>query len=428
MGDYEEDQTPDGKNRKIHYLSGGNGLAAIYIEEDGNGQLYHAYTDYLGSLTALTDKDGKEEERQAFDPWGNRREPNDWTSLITTPVSHITRRGYTMHEHLDGFSLINMNGRVYDPQIARFLSPDPQLQAPGYWLNYNRYGYCYNNPMIYTDPSGEWIVSSLVALGITYLASAHENRNRETGRWEWNPGNWNTPIVFGLSTNSNGSNFNAGASVGGQLVFSTGAVANSGNGNNGTVSLANFGNGAEFYSNLSPAGALRDMTVFPSLRLNYQMHGLDVDMRTGSLMFNDRSTAYDYMWNKSFNNEFGNFGPAREVSGWELKGGGTIVMPYYKNLPRKCFNSYQNSRGNSAGLEVEFNGQYYPVETHVHTHPMYNSGNIGLSGSPQKIEGDYQLLYDLDLDYINVIYNNKIHKAYYDFYNKQWDFLNVWTW
>ena len=154
LGDYEEEEKPDGKKRKIHYLSGGNGLAGIYVEDDGNGQLYYAYTDYLGSLTVLTDKDGKVEERQAFYPWGNRREPDDWTSLITTPVSNITGRGYTMHEHLDGFALINMNGRVYDPQIARFLSPDPILQESGYWLNYIRYGYCLNNPLIYTDPSG----------------------------------------------------------------------------------------------------------------------------------------------------------------------------------------------------------------------------------------------------------------------------------
>ncbi|MGQ1889969.1 RHS repeat-associated core domain-containing protein [Thermophagus sp. OGC60D27] len=108
-------------------------------------------------------------ERQAFDPWGNRRDPDDWTSLITTPVSHITGRGYTLHEHLDDFVLINMNGRVYDPQIARFLSPDPQLQVPGYWLNYNRYGYCLNNPLIYTDPSGEFFWAALplmVKIGI----------------------------------------------------------------------------------------------------------------------------------------------------------------------------------------------------------------------------------------------------------------------
>ena len=47
-----------------------------------------------------------------------------------------------------------MNGRVYDPLTAMFFSPDPFIQAPGNWLNYNRYGYCMNNPTRYTDPTG----------------------------------------------------------------------------------------------------------------------------------------------------------------------------------------------------------------------------------------------------------------------------------
>jgi uncharacterized protein RhaS with RHS repeats len=50
---------------------------------------------------------------------------------------------------------------LYDPAVGRFLSPDPYVQAPGNWLNYNRYSYCLNNPLIYTDPDGEivwWII------------------------------------------------------------------------------------------------------------------------------------------------------------------------------------------------------------------------------------------------------------------------------
>ncbi|HNX44315.1 MAG TPA: T6SS effector amidase Tae4 family protein [Bacteroidales bacterium] len=54
----------------------------------------------------------------------------------------------------DVFELINMNGRVYDPRIARFLSPDPLLQFPTYSQAFNRYSYCLNNPLKYTDPSG----------------------------------------------------------------------------------------------------------------------------------------------------------------------------------------------------------------------------------------------------------------------------------
>jgi hypothetical protein len=50
-----------------------------------------------------------------------------------------------------------MNGRVYDPVIARFLSPDPYVQSPDYSQNFNRYSYALNNPLKFTDPSGEWI-------------------------------------------------------------------------------------------------------------------------------------------------------------------------------------------------------------------------------------------------------------------------------
>lgn len=59
-----------------------------------------------------------------------------------------------MHEHLDDFAFINMNGRCYDPMLARFLSPDPHIQSPDDALNYNRFAYCMNNPFLFTDPSG----------------------------------------------------------------------------------------------------------------------------------------------------------------------------------------------------------------------------------------------------------------------------------
>ena len=150
LGDYEEEVSFTGSLRMIHYL--GNG--AIYINNNGKDSLLFTYNDYLGSLTALTDYNGTVLERYAFDPWGNRRNPGDWTQKDTR-TSWRLNRGYTGHEHLDAFGIINMNGRVYDPLTAQFFSPDPYLQAPEDWLNYNRYSYCLNNPMLYTDQSGE---------------------------------------------------------------------------------------------------------------------------------------------------------------------------------------------------------------------------------------------------------------------------------
>jgi len=47
-----------------------------------------------------------------------------------------------------------MNGRIYDPELGRMLSPDPYVQVPEYSQNFNRYSYVMNNPLNLTDPSG----------------------------------------------------------------------------------------------------------------------------------------------------------------------------------------------------------------------------------------------------------------------------------
>ena len=171
-GNYEEEISSSGKIKKIHYISGGDGLAGIYINDDGNSSFYSAYCDYQGSLLALTDINGVVKEKYAYDPWGNRRNPALWKDADTR-TKFIIDRGYTLHEHLDALGLINMNGRVYDPLLGMFLSPDPYVQAPGNWLNYNRYGYCLNNPLIYTDPDGElwWLIPIAVGAVINWATN-----------------------------------------------------------------------------------------------------------------------------------------------------------------------------------------------------------------------------------------------------------------
>jgi len=53
-------------------------------------------------------------------------------------------RGFTGHEYLPTFNIYNMNGRLYDPLVGRFLSPDNVIQNPASTQNYNRYTYCLN--------------------------------------------------------------------------------------------------------------------------------------------------------------------------------------------------------------------------------------------------------------------------------------------
>ena len=55
---------------------------------------------------------------------------------------------------LDQLDLVHMNGRIYDPLMARFLSADPMIQDPAHSQSYNRYTYVWNNPTNLTDPTG----------------------------------------------------------------------------------------------------------------------------------------------------------------------------------------------------------------------------------------------------------------------------------
>jgi RHS repeat-associated protein len=72
----------------------------------------------------------------------------------------IADRGFTGHEFLKYFNLYNMNGRLYDPLVGRFLNVDPYVQMPGYSQSYNRYSYCLNNPLKFTDPSGNRLAAA----------------------------------------------------------------------------------------------------------------------------------------------------------------------------------------------------------------------------------------------------------------------------
>ena len=68
---------------------------------------------------------------------------------------NTTQTSYTQCNSTSGEpSLIHMNGHAYASGLQRFLSPDPVLQAPANAQSHNRYAYCLNNPLRYTDPSG----------------------------------------------------------------------------------------------------------------------------------------------------------------------------------------------------------------------------------------------------------------------------------
>ncbi len=77
-----------------------------------------------------------------------------------------------------------MNGRLYDPVLHRFLQPDNYVQDPMNSQNYNRYGYCWNNPLKFSDPSGEffWVAAFIYAAVNVGVDLAMSNGNMNFGQ------------------------------------------------------------------------------------------------------------------------------------------------------------------------------------------------------------------------------------------------------
>jgi len=129
-------------------------LTVLSVTDNSEKYLY-LHRDYLGSIVMLTDEDGNIAERRHFDPWGQVVKVEDGAGKVLQGLT-LLDRGFTGHEHLQTVGLIHMNGRLYDPALHRFLQPDNYVQDPFNTQNFNRYGYCLNNPLLYIDPTGEY--------------------------------------------------------------------------------------------------------------------------------------------------------------------------------------------------------------------------------------------------------------------------------
>lgn len=156
LGLSEIDVTADGLQTAKDYIFNGREVFAVQIFNPlspAAGFLY-LHKNHLGSTVALSNPNGEIIETLHYDAWGKRRSA-DWTALDYIPPGLIDR-GFTGHEHYDLFELIDMNGRVYDPNFGVFLSPDPVYQSLDFNHMLNRYSYVYNNPLNLTDPTGYW--------------------------------------------------------------------------------------------------------------------------------------------------------------------------------------------------------------------------------------------------------------------------------
>ncbi|MCX8532158.1 RHS repeat-associated core domain-containing protein [Chryseobacterium luquanense] len=166
----------NGTTQIITYVTG-DPYNANYIKKEvlNSGSLaekenFFLHRDNLGSILAITKTNGLIEEKRFFDAWGNLKglvQSNGQTLTNVEQLRHIhlfLDRGFTGHEHLQTVGLINMNARIYDPILRKFLSPDNLVSDPYNTQSYDRFGYVYNNPLLYIDIDGNEPISFTAAL------------------------------------------------------------------------------------------------------------------------------------------------------------------------------------------------------------------------------------------------------------------------
>lgn len=171
---FEKDIKPDSSVEERHFLTAGGQVVALIKRINGTTwSTRYLHRDNLGSTTAITDETGTVIERLAYEPFGKRRFAIGTDDPNNTIVPLTTERGFTNHEHIDELALIHMNGRVYDPTLGRFMSPDFANQDPMDLQAYNRYGYARNNPLMYRDPSGQFFgIDDIIFVAVAVFVGA----------------------------------------------------------------------------------------------------------------------------------------------------------------------------------------------------------------------------------------------------------------
>ena len=164
-------KTSDGKG-DMTFLHDDTGAYIGLIYE---GAEYYYMKNVQGDIIGIVDAEGVVQAIYTYDAYGRvftietrshfLRYDGDWTVGGMNPIRY---RGYYYDYDT---KLYYLNSRYYDPEVGRWISPEPNVYEGEFdenagLIGYNVYAYCANNPVNNLDPTGEFVISTAVLIGI----------------------------------------------------------------------------------------------------------------------------------------------------------------------------------------------------------------------------------------------------------------------
>jgi len=163
---YEIETTPESTTIRKHIFAGPIRVCTVETNEATKTSTNNYFLrDHLGSTDGMTDQNAGQTEELGYTPYGN---------LTKDEGEYNAKYKYNSKE-LDSTGLYYYGARYYDPELGRFITPDPISPNIYNPQNLNKYTYCLNNPIKNIDPAGNepvTLTTIAIGIGLTMLGTA----------------------------------------------------------------------------------------------------------------------------------------------------------------------------------------------------------------------------------------------------------------
>lgn len=153
-----------------------------YYDESGvcgmcyNGSEYYYRKNIFGDVIEIYNNLGVLQCKYVYDAWGNHKvygASGVELSTSSTNIGNINPIRYRSYYWDKEFNLYYLQSRYYDPALGRFISADAiDYLDPEDVAGLNLYAYGLNNPVMYMDPTGHFVISLGLALLIGFAVGA----------------------------------------------------------------------------------------------------------------------------------------------------------------------------------------------------------------------------------------------------------------